>query len=238
MEKYIKIPTQDWFEIDWVLNWKEKNDKLIIFVHGLTWYGWEAHYVCGKDYFIEKWFDILRFNFYGWWKKNRTLQESSITSHALDLEDILEYFEQDYQEINFISHSLWCPSIIRMNRLSSVLKKIIFWDPAFDNQWIEKRFSQEGDKVIFTSWDGRFMEVSSQMYEERKQNHFEYLKSFIFSTSDIAIIFAGWNTKTVFKPQTDTMWIESYVIEWANHWFTQEWKYRELFDKTLEFIEK
>jgi len=238
MEKYINIPTSDWFEIKWILNWKEKSDKLIIFVHGLTWYGWEAHYVCWKDYFIEKWFDVLQFNFYGGGEKNRTLQESTISSHARDLEDIWRYFQKEYNGVYFVAHSLWCPSIIRMKNIPENLKKIIFWDPAFDCQWVEKRFTQDGETCIFTSWDGRFMEVSPQMFEERKQNHFEYFKNFTFDAKKINIIFAGWNTKVAFKPQTDEMGISSSIIEWANHGFTQEWKYEELFDKTLEFIEQ
>jgi len=97
MEKYLKIPTSDWFEINWVLNWKEESEKLIIFVHGLTWYGWEAHYVCWKDYFTEKWFDVLRFDFYGGWEKNRTLQEST-------MEDI-----RKFEKNNFLGSSFWLP---------------------------------------------------------------------------------------------------------------------------------
>jgi len=81
------------------------------------------------------------------------------------------------------------------------------------------------------------MEVSSQMFEERKQNHFEYLNNFSFDAEKMYIIFAGWNMKVTFKPQTDEMWIKSYVIQWANHGFTQEGKYEELFEKTLEFIQ-
>jgi len=237
MEKYIQIPTSDWFEINGVLNWKEESDKLIIFVHGLTWYGWEAHYTCGKNFFVEYWYEVLRFDFYWGWENNRTLQESSISTHARDLEDILKYFENDYRDIYLVAHSLWWPSIIKMKYVSEIMKKIIFWDPAFDSQWVDKRFKQDWDKTIFTSWDGRFMEVSAQMYKDRKQNHFKYLENFPFTYQNMYIIFAGWNTKTIFKPQTDALWIKSCVIEWANHGFTQQWKYEELFEKTLEFIE-
>ena len=238
MEKYITIPTSDSFEINWVLNWKEKSEKLIIFVHGLTGYQDEAHYVCGKNYFVEQGYEVLRFNFYWGWEKNRTLQESSIYTHARDLDDILRYFENEYQEIHFVGHSLWCPSIIRMNRLSEKLSKIIFWDPAFDNQGVEKRFSQEWEGYIFTSWDGRFMKVWEDMVMSRSDNHFEILDRFWFARDKTFIVYAGWNTKTDFIPQMDALWITSYIVEWANHGFTQEGKYEELFEKTLEFIEK
>jgi hypothetical protein len=40
------------------------------------------------------------------------------------------------------------------------------------------------------------------------------------------------------QKNTNGMWIVSHTVYWANHGFTQEWKYKELFDKTLEYIQK
>jgi hypothetical protein len=51
-------------------------------------------------------------------------------------------------------------------------------------------------------------------------------------------IYADKGGHLTHKKDTDTLWIESHVIHWANHGFTQEWKYKELFEKTLEYIQK
>gem|GEM_PF-4912576 len=36
MEKHLNIPTSDGFEIQGILNWKKKSQKLLIFIHGLS----------------------------------------------------------------------------------------------------------------------------------------------------------------------------------------------------------
>lgn len=238
MEKYITMPTSDWFEIRWILNSKEKSDKLIIFVHGLTWYSHEAHYVCGKDYFIDEWYDVLRFNLYHWWEKNRKLRSCSIDDHARDIESVLEYISTDYKEINLIWHSLWGPSIVRMNYNINLINNIVFWDPAFDSREYWVGFDTVWDMFLFDWRDGRNIQVSPQIVQQRSEDHMTMLEKFPKNKAQISIIFAGKNNKIEFKSKTDAMWVQSCIIEWANHGFTQEWKFKELFKKTLEYLEK
>ncbi len=238
MEKYIKIPTSDWFEINGVLNWKEESNKLIIFVHGLTWSMNEAHYYCAKEYFIKKWYNVFRFNLYTDGEKTRKLKNTTIANHWEDTEIVLAYFSQNFPEIYLVWHSLAWPSIVKVKNFPKNLEKIVFWDPAFDTSISALKCREDWDRLI-RSWSGKDVEIFSWMYEEFLENkHLQNLWNLKYFKSNLYIIFADWDKHKYNKPQTDAMWIESYVIEWANHWFTQEWKYEELFDKTLEFIER
>lgn len=236
MEKYINIPTFDWFEIKWILNWKEKSDKLIIFVHGFKWSMNEAHYICAKDYFLNKWYDIFRFNLYNQWDSYRKLHETSVFEHSTDMQNVLSYFEKQYQKISIIGHSLGCPTIIWVNQFPENLKNIIFWDPALSMKESAATIYQKGVSYVVPS-SGKLTEVSKIMLEEFKNT--DYIKNlWNLSTSldKVKIVYASEARHIKLKPQIDNMWIQSCIIEWANHGFTQEWKYEELFDKTLEYI--
>lgn len=238
MEKYIKIPTSDGFEINWVLNWKEKSDKLIIFVHGLTGSMHEAHYYCAKEYFISRWYDVFRFNLYADGEKTRKLKNTSIKLHGKDIEKVLDYFENNYGVLNIAWHSLAWPSIVKVKNFPKNLEKIIFWDPAFDTSIGALKCREDWAKLI-RSWSGKEVEIFSWMHKEFLENkHIENLQNLEYPKANMYIVFADWDKHKDNKPQTDAMWIESYIVEWANHGFTQEGKYEELFEKTLEFIEK
>ena len=238
MEKYFTLPTPDWYEINWVLNWKGTSDKLIIFVHWLTGSMNEAHYYCAKNYFTERWYEVVRFNLYTDWEKTRKLKNTTIKHHSQDIETVLLYFETDYTHIFLVWHSLAWPSIVWMNKFSNSLKKIVFWDPAFDTSISALKCREEWGKLI-RSWSGKDVEIFQEMYEEFTENkHLENLRNISFSKNNLSIIYAEKDIHKNTKPMTDEMWIDSVIIDWANHGFTQEWKFEELFEKTLEFINK
>ncbi len=235
MEKYIQIPTTDSFVISGILNSHKKTDKLIIFIHGLTGDSSEAHYYLGQKYFTERWYDVFRFRFYHKYKNTRNLHETSIQEHGVDVEAVINNFEGEYSEIILITHSLWGPSVLRANNIPNQVKMIIHWDPAFDTSTaLSKCFQKQSD--IFYMNSGKNIQISHKIYDELIEN--PWMKLLKESDKNHYIIFAGKNNKIDFKSQIDALSIESCIIEWANHWFTQEWKYEELFEKTLEYINK
>jgi len=239
MEKYIKISTTDDMVIPWILNSKWSSSKLVVFVHGLTWSSTEAHYYAGQKYFTEKWYDSFRFKLYAGWDRSRKLHTSSIKKHAIDTQKVLEYFAGIYDEVYVIGHSLWWPSITWVKSFPANVKGVIFWDPAFDTATTILRCFHKNDMYFYCNSRTKNIEVSKEMYDEFEKNtHLYDLENMNFDLSKTIIIFAWRCDKVDFKDQTDTMWIESCIIEWANHGFTQEWKYEELFEKTLEYMNK
>jgi hypothetical protein len=237
METYIKIPTSDWFEINWILNSKKESSTLLVFVHGFTGNMWEAHFYCAKEYFTKKWYDVYRFNLYTSWGKTRKLKDCSVRDHSLDIWIVADYFSQ-YKEIIFIGHSLAWPCLSGVTGFVSNVKKIILWDPAYDMKITEESFYNEWKKVKYSA-SGKHIEISHEMRREFLEDNFlEQLQRHSFPKNDIYAIYADGARHINYKAATDKMWVESYVIHWANHGFTQEWKYKELFEKTLEYIQK
>lgn len=236
MEEYFKIPTLDNLEIKWILNSIKASKKLIIFVHGFTGSMSEAHYYCWKEYFVEKWYDVFRFNLYTDGETTRKLRDCSVTIHAQDIQTICEYFT-DYQEIYLVGHSLAGPCFARVSVFPNNMKKIVFWDPAFELQVTAERCYEENGTIKHQS-SGKHIEVSMEMYKEFLEDDFlAILEEQAFPKQQMFAIYADGDRHIKNKPLTDAMGIESCIIEWANHGFTQDGKYKELFEKTLEFIE-
>jgi len=88
-----------------------------------------------------------------------------------------------------------------------------------------------------SSW--KHIEISSKMREEFLYDNFIWkLENHSFSTERMFIVYADGDRHVKHKSVTDWLWIESHVIVWVNHGFTQQGKYTELFEKTLEFINR
>jgi esterase/lipase len=237
MEKYYTIPTSDGAEIRWILNSKEKLDKLIIFVHGFTGSMWEAHYYSGKWYFTERGYDVFRFNLYTDGDTTRKLRDCSVKTHSEDIKTVNEYFSE-YREIYLVGHSLAGPCFSWVDEYPENINKIIFWDPAFEVKTTGLKFYEESWKIYYQA-SGKHLEIWKEMYEEFLEDNFlEQLEKQNFSKSNMFAIYADGDRHVGNKTKTDEIWIESHIIQGANHGFTQEWKFDELFDKTLEYIEK
>ncbi len=232
MEKYIKISTTDDMVIPWILNSKSSSSKLIIFVHWFTGSMNEAHYYSAKEYFLEKGYDVFRFNLYTSGEDTRKLRDCSVKIHAQDIQLVSEYFPQ-YDEIYFVGHSLAWPCLAWVEAFPQNIKKIILWDPAFEMKTTGKKFYQEWGQIRYQS-SGKHLEISPQMRNEFLEDTFlEILSQQNFSKNKIFSIFADGDRHVNLKPDLENLWIESCIIEWANHGFTQEWKYEELFEKNF-----
>jgi len=169
MEKYYTIPTSDGFEIKWILNSKEKSDKLIIFVHWFTGSTNESHYVWARDYFTERWFTTFRFSLYHWSNTCRKLHHSSVKDHNIDTQSVINYFSKDYKKIYLVWHSLGWPSIIWVPNLWAV-HKIILWDPALEMKSSAQKIFEDNKKYYTSSGSGKNIQVSEKMLEEFKNN--------------------------------------------------------------------
>lgn len=239
MEQKIAIPTLDWYEIPWLLNWEQDTNKCIVFFHGLTGSMSEAHYYEAKEYFVEKGFAVLRFNLYSGWDTTRELHESTIRDHGIDTEKVLEYASSRYSSLYLIGHSLGGPSIVNVTTFPNALKKIIFWDPAFDTNKTTLRCFEKNGIWFFYPRNGKNIELFKGMYDELvANNHLEKLEQLNFPKEDLDVIFAEEASHKDTQQKIESLGISSTIISWANHWFTQEGKYKELFDMTFDCINK
>lgn len=237
MEQAISIATSDTLEIKGILNSMQQTNKLVVFVHGFTGNLSEAHFYCAKEYFTKKWYDVFRCNLYTNGDDTRKLKDCSVKIHSYDIQKVCEYFSQ-YDEVCLVWHSLAWPCLWWVEAYPENVKKIIFWDPAFEMRTTGERcFEQWGLVKIVAS--GKHVEVSREMLEEFLEDDFlQVLQRQAFPKENMYTIFADGDRHVKNKPELEALKIECHVIEWSNHGFTQEWKYEELFEKTLEYIEK
>ena len=239
MEQFFTLEAPDGFEISWVLNFSQVTEKCIVFVHGLTGSMTEAHFYTAKEYFTRKGYAVCRFNLYSGWEKSRQLHECSMWDHALDIEVILSFLAKNYRDIVLVWHSLGASSIVGVSSFPSQVRKIIFWDGALDTSRTILRCFEKNGLWFFYPRNGRNVEISKILYDELLANqHESFLAKNVFPKKNMYMIFASQATHKYFQEKATKLGIDSCIIDWANHGFTQEGKYEELFEKTLTFIQK
>ncbi len=236
MRKEIKLKTPDNHFIYGTID-SNKNQVLLLFVHGITGNQNEHQYFNAVSFFTKKGFDIFRFDFYSDKKMARSLTESSITSHSKDLELIIYELKKKYKKIILIGHSLGAPVILKTN-LSSILK-IVLWDPTTGFKDIK---DQEGeycpilDKYIL-HW-GIDIIVGKQMVEEWRSLDINNLIEKL--SIPCKFIFAGnYNNNEIWQPFLNNIKVinESIIIDGASHCFIEEGVEEKLFEETLKWIE-
>ena len=239
MEEDFKINTNDDHIIYGTLNSKnqtienQKNNKLIIFVHGLSGNQHEHQYFNAIDYFTPFGFDTFRFDLYSNADKARQTTEISISIHADDINTVIETFSNKYKELYLIGHSLGCLAIMKSNTKN--IKKIIHWDPSAGiNNLKDKNITYNKQTKLYTRHMGLEILFSEKLITEFKQayNLKEFAKNvtknsqFIFA--ELAKKYVHWNEHI-----KD---FNSYTIKNADHRFTKENNLKQLYDKTLEYL--
>ena len=237
MEEFKEFTTDDDFTIYGTLNWKDDSakDKLIIFVHGLSGNQHEHQYFNAVPFFNAIGYDTFRFDFYSNASDSRPSSVSSVSTHADDLNLIINRFRNRYRDIYLIGHSIGCLAI--MNAETRSVKKIIYWDPTNGMESLdEKRGEYMAEKDVCILHWGYESLISNKMIDEWMEAYDvkEYSKRI---KGDCAFIFAGNAGK-------DKAWIpyierfEHVIIEGATHRFTEEGTLKRLYEETLRLIEK
>ena len=235
MEKTLELNTEDNHLIYWTLNYfKNKNNKLIIFVHWLFSDQNDNLYINASNYFYSNNFDTFRFDLYSERKKSRKLIETNITLNIKDLETVIKFFKDNYEEIYLIGHSLWWQAIINCDLPK--ISKVILWDPS---AWLTKEeektdISYNKEKWVYIVDRGIQFAISKKFKEEWSKaidiskyiNKIPNNTSFIFAWN--SSIYKNWKNYIVNYKQT--------IIKWADHPFTEKSIEKQLFDKTLEYL--
>lgn len=77
-----------------------------------------------------------------------------------------------------------------MNTNIDMVSSIVFWDPAFDAREYGLGFEKEGDIFLFDGKDGRNIQVSQEIVQQRSEDHIAMLQSFPIDVSQMSVIFA------------------------------------------------
>ncbi len=233
MSSDFKINTNDDHIIYGTLNSNNQNNKLIIFVHGLSGNQHEHQYFNAINFFLPKGFDTFRFDLYSKAQKARQTSQVSISIHANDIDKVIEQFQNKYDELYLVGHSLGCLSIMKSK--SENIKKIIHWDPSAGMENIEQKgITYNKQTNLYTMHWGLEILVSDKLISEFKQaNNLEKYSKQI--TQNSQFIFAELAKKHL-EWEKHIKNYNSHIIENANHRFTKENNLNKLFEKTLEFL--
>lgn len=234
MEQNIKIKTPDNHIIYGILNYQQKTNKLIIFVHGLTGHKNEHQFYNAAKFFPAHGFTTFRFDLYSGEEKGRTLSNCNIKTHAEDLDQVVSYFK-NYRDIYLVGHSLGGPSILWSSQKN--IKSIVLWDPSL--KLIERRgddlqFNKKIDKYIINY--GTESLLSKEMINQWRTLDNNILDCFKVPTKIICaqkgILAKSWkNNLSKIKVKTDFV-----IIKNAGHCFNEDGVGEKLLKETLKWF--
>ena len=236
MEDQIQIKTNDDHLIEGVLNSKQKSNKLIIFVHGLTGHKNEHHFFNAVKYFTSKGFDTFRFDLYSYIDKGRKLRDCSIKTHSKDLEVVIKRFENTYEELYLVGHSIGGPTVLWADHKR--VNSVVLWDPSY------KILDDIKDELVFVenlnlylvNWGVEYL-LSKEMVEDFKLLD-ERLLDYFSKPTKIICAEKGVLDK-VWKKNIESINVKNdfVIVKNAGHCFDEEGTEQVLFEETLKWFD-
>lgn len=244
MEKEVSIPTPSGHIIYGTLNYSGKKPTVVmVIVHGLTGNILEHPYFTASRYFPKHSIATFRVSLYDWRPKSRRLVDSTIRTHALDVNTVVNYLNKSFSKIFLAGHSYGGPSILFANHEN--VDGLILWDSS-DGKFTKKKKFQRKYKWIkqlgfyidhagITYGMGKPMLKESQKLERDLLKHLKTIvvpTQFIYAGKGLLVKNAKHLMSKVNAPK------ELVIIPNATHCFPEEGADSELFRKTLHFIQK
>ncbi|MEK7579291.1 MAG: alpha/beta fold hydrolase [Patescibacteria group bacterium] len=241
MEKEIKIKTGDGHIIYGTLNVPRKpTAALVVFVHGLTGSKNEHLFFNAAKLFPSKAIATFRFDLYSGEKNGRTLTCTTISTHAKDVDTVVNRFNVRYKKIFLVGHSLGGPSIL-LSRARNNVAGIILWDSAHTLQKsdeVDYRYDRHL-KVYILSW-GIEMLIGKRMFDDWKR--LTRPKDLVKNVSvPIKVICAEKGIlirpgKEYYKYAKQPK--EFMIIKKATHCFDERGTEEKLFSETIKFVKR
>jgi pimeloyl-ACP methyl ester carboxylesterase len=241
MEQKLKIAAHDGKEIDTWFNSQGDTDALIIFVHGLTGSPTEHHYIRAPEFFNAKGFDTVRFAQYATGETKRLISDTGVLTHAKDLNSVVSHYQNKYDKIYLVGHSLGAPVILEAD-LSNI-ERIVLWDPTIGVKSIEDAnakpcwFDERIGKYILIN-SGKEVLLGQEMIDSwiGASDLDKYTK---LITKPCKFIFAGEEDKKdgwQLHLKDITAEHSEITIEGASHVFYEEGKLEQVYQETLSWI--
>ncbi|PID52000.1 MAG: hypothetical protein CR972_04375 [Candidatus Moraniibacteriota bacterium] len=237
MEKSISIPTNDGHVIHGTLNWQEpQSKKLIIFVHGFGSKQSRHLFFNGARFFPQNGFTTYRFDLYSPQEKGRNLIDCTITTHATDINTVVDHFCSEYDEVYLVGHSLGGPSILQS---AQKVHAVVLWDPslvledAHMDGWV-----YDDTRNVYVRKRGVEKVMNTKMYDEWKNSNADMIEKMKVPTK---IICAGSSPRAErWDAIIDKVAVpyEYSIIDGAGHSFDEEGKEEMLFDETLTYLQQ
>lgn len=154
MEKLIKIR----LDSEHVLYGKfqgSPKQPLFIVVHGLPCSMYETLYEMATRWFVKHGYATFRFNLYGWQKDARQLVDSTLESHANDIDTVVSFFrKRGFKKVYVAGHSFGGPSILLSKQQK--FDAAVLWDPSYKSSLVQKKYGVPGGRFV-KAVNGYFM---------------------------------------------------------------------------------
>ena len=154
LEKTLSLKTKDGKKIHCIHNTStKKNDSVALFVHGLTGHPNEHTFFNAAQQYPKKGVDVFRPALYWWNDGNRMLHECSLSTHAEDLNRVVQYLRPKYKHIHLVGHSCGSPTILKADHQKATT--VTLWDPSYLKNGITKHLREikVGTKKYWLSED-------------------------------------------------------------------------------------
>ena len=167
-EAYIRIEGPDQNGI-YGKHTQSASNKLIIHIHGMTHNMNYLLEVESAAFFTAQGYDHYRPSLYSIEQDSRKLSNSTLSTHTRDIQSMIDYFANDYDEIFITAHSLGGLATVILNPQN--ITAISLWDPAFDvtHFWTRSTFlAHMPERKQYQLDYGNIFVISEELVDEIK----------------------------------------------------------------------
>lgn len=215
---------------------------LVIIVHGLPDSMYAGIHEEAARWFTAHGYAVFRLNLYSWQKDARRLIQCTLTTHAKDLDAVVDYFRKKGTEKVFvIGHSFGGPTVLLSKKQH--MDAAVLWDASYNLSFTKKRYGMSGGKFIksingyLMPWGesavlGKAMveEVDNLLWDDLPKSLHVPIK---FIAAGSGVLVPG--NKRYFKNANDPKALT--IIPRAQHHFDQSVEIRDrLFKETAEWF--
>lgn len=143
---------------------KAGSPKLVVMSHGLTGGPFERMHFAARDYFTAHGYDVLRFAYYTNEAGCRALHDSTLETHAMDLNAVLDHLRRDYDEIYVCGHSYGGLTLLFAQPDATALS---FWDSAYKPGWPASCEIMDGKPYV--TFSGKRTLIGKAMFDEAQR---------------------------------------------------------------------
>ncbi len=208
---------------------------VVVLVHGLTGFMDEALLYNAARYFDKRGFSSMRFNLYGEQKDARKIRQTTLKTHAQDLDLVVRYLRRmGATKIFCIGHSYGGPTILLSKEKE--YDGIVLWDASYRFIFKNAKYLKEMNAYLI-QWGVDWL-MGQKMYAEPWKIAWERIMDDItvpikIITAEKGLVRDGKKYYTLAKePKAYTM------ISKASHRFEENGVLEKLHKATIEWFEK
>jgi len=214
---------------------------LIIFVPGLFCSINEHYFFNGAKYFAKHGYSVFRMNLYDHHKDARKAAACTLTTHAGDLDVVVDYFrEKKVRQIFVVGHSNG-GAVVLLSKNKN-FDGVVLWDPAHEKRSGYKKYSYvtrlPGSKHYRMRWAIDYI-LPKNLVEEAETISYENLIKDIHAPIKIIVAEKGVLVpygKRYFKKANDPK--DFHVLKNSGHTFDEDGAEDRLFKETRKWFDR